>query len=606
MAKIQTYDNSVVNEAALPGARVESVATPALLGGAAEQLGAFGGGVTRAGTGIAAVASRMAERENADAVFNAETSLKADYLDYEASVREQRQGQYAKGVTKDTATWWKDNINKRVEALGNPEQQRIFTQRASGLQFNSLEGVSRFEGAETEKAHDASWKADKITTVNITAANPDPLNVDAGIAQIKNLNKYQAARKGLGADVLVAMNEADITDLHKQAIQTLVRQNPAAAQTYFEQHKDQIAGSVRAEIGEFAEKATAEAVGVRTGSEIWASLGPQADTQGAQLDKMEEEARKRLGDNTFALKATISNLRERVQAFDKGRVEREDATESAVNKAVLNGATPAQVRAMPEFLQLNPKRALAITDYMKNQAYQSTMRATAELSRANAAETREQQIMARKGMGAYLVYSDPAVLGNMSRDQIVNLLPTLGNELTQHLMQRKESIVKNPISAKFDTDSFNQVAQEVGLKPFDPHKNEDERAALGSLKFAIEQKIDSQQTILKRPMTDAEKMEMMRKEMDNKVITGGFAGFFQSEKPVISLNRKEQQTATVNVEGGHTVRLSDIPRTTDLKIRQQLQSHGQAVTEQAVAQIYADMNPKKYPKPDAYNQKVNH
>lgn len=603
MATIRTYDNSVVNEAPLPGARRESIATPALLGAGAEQLGALGGGLTRAGVGASAVIARMAERENADALFSNEAGLKADYLEYEARTRERR-GQNAKGATNDTATWWKDNIAKRVEGLGNAEQKRLFSQRATGLQLQSIEGVSRFEGEQLEVAHDASWKADKINTVNLVAANPQDENVQGGIAQIKNFNKYQAARKGLPAEVLQAMNEADITDLHKQAIQTLVRRNPNAAQAYFEKHKDEIAGTVRAEIGEFAEKATAEAVGVRTGAEIWAAIGPQADTQAAQLDKMEEDARKRLGDNTPALKATISNLRERVQAFDKGRREREDATEATVNNAVLKGATPGQIRAMPEFLSLDPKRALSILDYMENKATQRVAREAADLNRANAAETRQQQIMARRGMGAYLVYSNPEVLGSMSRDQIINLLPVLGNDLTQHLMQRKESIVKNPIAAKFDTDSFNQVAQEVGLKPFDPNKNEEERAALGGLKFAIEQKIGAQQEVLKRPMTDAEKMELMRKEMDNTVLTGGFAGFFKSPKPVIALNRKEQQAASVAVEGGHEIRLSEIPRLTDLKIRQQLQRQGQPVTEQAVAQIYADMNPKKYPKPNAYNRKV--
>src|SRR5258706_9122182 len=98
--QVPTYDNPEARPAPLPGARVESIATPGLLdAGATDQL-AFGKSLQTAGAGLAAVAYDMQQRENADAVFKTEAQDKADYIAYEQEARTNRQGAYAKGVTK--------------------------------------------------------------------------------------------------------------------------------------------------------------------------------------------------------------------------------------------------------------------------------------------------------------------------------------------------------------------------------------------------------------------------------------------------------------------------------------------------------------------------
>jgi len=213
--QVPTYDNPQATPAPLPNARVESIASPALLDSRSVDQMAFGKSLQVAGTGLAAVAYDMQQRENADAIFKTEAQDKADYIQYEQDARTTRQGAYAKGLTTDTAAWWKDRISKNVDALDNDEQKRIYSKRATALQLQSISELSKFEGDQLEISHDQTWKADKINTINLAAANPAPDVVASSIADIKQMNAYQAARKGWtgqdGSKILQAVNAEDIT-----------------------------------------------------------------------------------------------------------------------------------------------------------------------------------------------------------------------------------------------------------------------------------------------------------------------------------------------------------------------------------------------------------
>src|SRR4051812_33948085 len=124
MPQIPAYSLPQETERPIAGVRRESVASPSLLDTRAEQTAALGKSVENAGSGVAAIAYHMAQRENADVIFQREAGDKEAYLAYEADLREKRQGQFAKGATNDTATWWKDRISKNTEGM-NGEQKRV-------------------------------------------------------------------------------------------------------------------------------------------------------------------------------------------------------------------------------------------------------------------------------------------------------------------------------------------------------------------------------------------------------------------------------------------------------------------------------------------------
>lgn len=581
MARVPTYDSATVDERPLPGVRQESIATPEFLGSAANSEIALGAGTLRAGTGIDAIGYQMQTRDNVRKVQDATTIYGERVLQFQTDTQAKRTGAAARGVVTDFGEWHKKQLDDISAGLGNDAQREAFIQVARTKGLAARHDLATFEVAQTRKAGIDSFNASTANNIGLGAVAVTPEAADTFKNQVVVGTRAFAALNNMQPEVEQALLEKNLTEFHAQRIQNLARADPAGAMAYFEANKAEINGSKRAEIGEFAQKATAEQMGTNAAGDIWAAVGPAGG-----LDKMEEAARTQFKNDPFTLKATISNLRERQQAFDKGEQTRTDNLAAAANKAVLDNVPVSLIRKMPEFIALSTsgpagiKQANQIIEHAENKSYQRTIRASAEESRA-------QQIMARRGMGEYLTLSNPDTLNNMTEAQILNKLPTLGNELTQHLMNSKRSLVKTGdkiVEARMDQQDFDHIANEVGLKPYDPKKSEDERAALGELKFGIEQKIDAAQTAKKAPLTRQEKMQIMRSEMDNKVLVDEWGR--DPSKPVITLTPDEQKGAYVVVDGKE-VKLASIPAADRAQITAARRRAGLPVTEQSIAEMWA-------------------
>jgi hypothetical protein len=298
-------------------------------------------------------------------------------------------------------------------------------------------------------------------------------------------------------------------------------------------------------VGAFAAKATATRLGEAAADSAWQQLGPKGDRDPVQLDLLSQAIRDRTDIGDEAKKTAITALKERAAAFKDARRERDDALEARVNQAVMNGAGATAVARMPEFMQMDGEKQRRLMDFMESRSLRNEQRAAARESRAATAEGREQTRLARQGMGAYLVYSNPDTLAGMTENQVLNLLPSLGNELTANLVQQRRALAANPqklAEARMDDDDFKQVAQEMGMRPF-AAKSEEEKAELGALKFRVEQMISTAQQGGKKVLGRGEKLELMRQEMARKVTVDGW--FSNSEVPVIAL--KPEDVARVAV-----------------------------------------------------------
>lgn len=584
MAVVPKYEPSV-EQAALPSFRQESVATPALLGGAADSLANASKGLQTAGQGVAAVAYHMQEKENADAVLQAETKWKTEYVEFQADIGKNRKGDFAKGVTEDTKRWWDESAKKHTEALANDVQRKLLINRMSAVRLNSFESVSKFEAAERERSLDLSATASKVASIDLAASSGDPASVEVALRDIAKINAFTAARKGItDPTVLEAMRIEDTTKLHKQVIQTLVKKNPMAAKAYFEQYKDQIRGSERAEVGEFADKATAESIGVATAGEIWAASGPKGDKDAANLDVLEQQARDKFKDDPFALKATISNLRERYQAFNTGRRERQDNIENAVNSALLRGASMTQVRAMPEFLQMAPEKARAIETFMENRAYTRAARADAEESRA-------QRRLRREGISKTLELSDPDVLVSLTRKQVENLLPVIGEENTILLVNRHDQLTKSSealSAARLDNNTFKAMLKESGMDA-NPKADSEEETRVFNLRRAVDARLSMEARAKGRPLTPEERVKHAQAAFDDTVRVPGFFGYrvgSGTERPASALTKDERTKAFVISDRGERVRIKDIPPAFIDEAEQSLSAAGRPITQKSVAEMW--------------------
>lgn len=283
MPRIPVYEVPQVESRALPGVRQSSVASPSLFGASAEQEIATGKGLLNAGTGIAAAANLMQERENADLLFRAETALKDEYLTYEEDVRNNRHGQKAWGLTRDTEKFFADQEKKHSSILTNDVQRQLFNRSVAKLRQSAVGSLSAFEAGERRKSLEESANASIVGSINLAAANaaewyakpPAPATQPAGQATTTigpdgapevNVNtpvEVTAARDpitGLKRDILNRVQvladingwsperkqfeeQKHLTNLHKQVIQNLTDEAPAKAREYFEANKAEINGA---------------------------------------------------------------------------------------------------------------------------------------------------------------------------------------------------------------------------------------------------------------------------------------------------------------------------------------------------------------------------
>jgi hypothetical protein len=124
------------------------------------------------------------------------------------------------------------------------------------------------------------------------------------------------------------------------------------------------------------------------------------------------------------------------------------------------------------------------------------------------------------------------------------------NKLSSGDIRSFSTLIGKPekvIEAKIDTDDFNGIADSVGLKPFAPTKSEDDRRGLGLLKQRVEQVIDIEQKNRGRQLTRPEKQELMRREINNKVMLDAFGR--DPEVPVGMVPADKLDKAYVNVNG---------------------------------------------------------
>jgi hypothetical protein len=486
--------------------------------------------VAEALNSAADAAQRIKDRNDADEVFRHEAEIRADYIQFESSTKQSRRADQAKGVTNDVDKWWSQQASDRVNKITDPRQKHLLGQTVTRLRLQSLDSFRGFEDAQGEISHDTNWQASKDLIASQAAA--DPKTVPTAIVDIQQKNAYYAARKGLSATVHDALNLKDTTALHSNVIKQLVTSDPTAAKAYFDANKKQIHGANYDEITKLVDSASAASDGEKAAGAAWDALGPKSYNDPVLLDQMEKAVREQYPNDAHRSKAAIGALRERVAAHNSTQAEVKADSINKVMGVYEKTRSLTALQKTPEWQNLAPPERLKVEDYIASHQ-------TAAIARSNAADERSQRALQRRGMGAYLAYSNPDTLSRMSEAQVQALLPDLGNDLTNHLMEKKrgQASAEAKTEAKVDADDFNATAARMGLKPYDNGKSDSEKADLGELKFRVEQLIDSAQRIKKGPLTRPEKNELMAQEIAKTVSVSGF--WSNTDKPVVTLTPKE-------------------------------------------------------------------
>lgn len=279
MPRVPTYDSPQVNDAPLPGFRQSSVASPALFGAAAEQTQRLGQGLTSAGGVASNIATQMQEKENADMIFRAETSLKDNYLKFEQDAYT-RKGVNANGVTADAEKFFTDQSQQHSELLQNDAQRKLFNVSLTKLRHSSMGKFAKYEAQQQDVALDSSTQSTIVGTINQAAADasngtivPSGKSSEAGAdvtldengnkvvgapnvtvgndpvagytRDIKNRVSVLAALRGMAKPEQEQVEAKYISDMHQQVIQNMVDKNYDGAKQYYTDHKDEVLGTQR-------------------------------------------------------------------------------------------------------------------------------------------------------------------------------------------------------------------------------------------------------------------------------------------------------------------------------------------------------------------------
>lgn len=229
---------------------------------------------------------------------------------------------------------------------------------------------------------------------------------------------------------------------------------------------------------------------------VWEEMGPKRDEDPINEDLMVRALEVKFAGEPDKSKLAIASLKEKVQAHDKGSKERKDANLSAVWKASLAGQSLPSILAMPEYSALDGGTQRQVKEHLEDRSWMLQRRSEEDPGRKAAQHE------------LYWRYSQPAVLVGMSENNISALYPSLGVPLTDKLMENRRAL-DNPVKAaeaKIDQDDFNHFARVAGIVP-EEKKN---RAALGEIKFSVENAIDAEQRSKGRILTREEKAKIMK------------------------------------------------------------------------------------------------
>jgi hypothetical protein len=268
MPQVPTYDSFQVAPQAAPDVHVADVQP----GDNALQLGKA---LSSAGADFTDSAIRLQHQQNADRIFQAEASVKNDYVKFETDAKS-RQGQDAWGLTQSTTKWWNDNLKKTADALENDQQREVFLRTTMPIRDQSLTTMGAYEQQQRQISVEESGKASITGSINLAASNPTNLGVING-AKSDILKRVQVLGdlNGWTPEIREAQAAQYVTNLHKQVIQSQIDTNPGRGPRVLDANKAEIQGADRDEIDKQIRVGTIRQSGsrhqTRSCSRAWAS-----------------------------------------------------------------------------------------------------------------------------------------------------------------------------------------------------------------------------------------------------------------------------------------------------------------------------------------------
>jgi hypothetical protein len=532
MPQVPTYDSFQVAPQAAPDVHVADVQP----GDNALQLGKA---LSSAGADFTDSAIRLQHQQNADRIFQAEASVKNDYVKFETDAKS-RQGQDAWGLTQSTTKWWNDNLKKTADALENDQQREVFLRTTMPIRDQSLTTMGAYEQQQRQISVEESGKASITGSINLAASNPTNLGVING-AKSDILKRVQVLGdlNGWTPEIREAQAAQYVTNLHKQVIQSQIDTNPDAARAYYDANKAEIQGADRDEIDKQIRVGTIRQVGQQASDAIMqqglgesqALATARSKFTGAQQDEVVRRVKERYADidmvrergqkdaadrawQQWSKDKSLSNIptsvlnsmdgkdRDALQATDSAHASGKDIqTDWSTfydlrQQASVNPAGFAQTDIRRYFPQLNPAQREQLIDtqnQVKGQGANDVQTLNEQLGRAHELLGWSASDGQKKGQ------FDSAALTAIDAAQKANGGKKLSYDDRQKVVDRMMVTGSYPGGNWFSPDRFYSVAGTEKESKFAPKVPDDERA-----------KIEAALTRAKQPVTDDAVMKLYK------------------------------------------------------------------------------------------------
>ena len=542
MPKVPTYDSFQATPSIQPNVQLQSPDMPNVTG---QRLQQAGEGMMQAGGELAKIqidAQEQVNKVRVDDAMNQLIKARTD-LQVEASGLKGRNA-LERPDGKSLPDEYAEKLDKVyqpiLEGLNGSQKDTLAHQfkQLSGQFYSNLSGHMVAEQnvfrKETAKATIDTATSQAVLLWGDKAMREQSLQAIA--ATVDN----EAAANGWDKTIKDAAFSESVSPMHAGIMRGMIQAGMATqAKDYYDTHSASMTVQSRAAIQSTLMDAVTSQQSEGAADKVWEEIGPKAPNDAVRIFDMEQKLREEHKDSPEIMKKGIDALRQRATAFNAQQSESNAQNISGVWKLVDSGTPMNAVTRSDAWMNLSDTQRHDIRKTLESEAATRASRAASDASRSLAEMQRSEKLSFMRNGDKFLTATDPDVLSKMSRAQVEAKRGDFGMEATQHLLQKWDTLQKPEkiIEAKMDNEDFNLVADKLGLKPFDKSLNENEKRALGTLKYRIEQVIDVEQSQAKRVLTRQEKMELMRREMAQTVTTAGW--ITESIKPVITLNSKD-------------------------------------------------------------------
>lgn len=444
----------------------------------------------------------------------------------------------------------RDALRKQIrDSLGNIEQQRMFDAEADIADRQFDVRLYRHIATQSRAYQNVVYEGSQETNVNVAAKNyAVPGEIDMALLKSDVNVEHKARVDGLDParstdrEIIDTLKSISRSKIHSAVIETMMMQGKdAAAKAYFDGIQSELTPESRVALGMKVKAASTDGEALRGADQIWQAIGPKMPSDPVRLDLMERKAYDMYKDQPQIYRATVQELRSRSSANNDAQQELAASNNAKVLGAYNNGTDLRTIQTMPEYLNMDGGQQAEVTRYIQDRGY--TAKRQAEFDRQY-----EEGEKARNGFAKFWELSNPRVLAGMSESSILALTPTLGQQLTGDLMQMKRKLVSSPTAvhqANIDSELFNTLASEAGLKPFDPKLKPDQKEFLGRLRNRVEAEIDLAQQALGKPLQRDEKEKIMRREIDRKVMISN--GIFSPDQKLPAAAIKPEDRSKIYV-----------------------------------------------------------